>query len=148
MNVEILCVGGSAARWQAWGKSLRDDGYVIVHASDEVEAVEVLKSCRVAVVCIDSIAMFEDGSKAPITGTRLRDADPHVPIVLVHSGAVMPEHYEKHVDVVIDGQTFTALGTWLIEELREVRFPLFVEWFDSWKQRQPGLKSRNGFPDS
>ena len=54
MNSQILCIGGSAARWQEWGKDLEADGYVVVHASDETEAVELLKVAPVNVVCIDS----------------------------------------------------------------------------------------------
>jgi hypothetical protein len=46
----------------------------------------------------------------------------------------MPLHYEQQVDVVIDEAGFEAIGRWLIGELHEVRFPLFVQWFEDWKQ--------------
>jgi hypothetical protein len=58
-----------------------------------------------------------------------------VPVVLVQTGIGVPEHCEEHVDVVIDESTFSTVGSWLIEELREIRFPMFVEWFETWKER-------------
>ena len=41
--MQIPCIGGSAARWQNSGKDLEADGYVVVHASDETEVIELLK---------------------------------------------------------------------------------------------------------
>jgi hypothetical protein len=76
--------------------------------------------------------MAESG--AEITA-GLKDASPHVPVVLVQTGSSVPVHFEEHVDVVIDESTFSTVGSWLIEELREVRFPMFLEWFETWKER-------------
>ena len=135
MKARILCVGGSAARWQDWGRDLEADGYVVVHASDETEAAELVRASPVDVVCIDSRAMGDGGSS--VLGTRLRTAQPRVPVVLIQSGSKVPPRFEEQVDVVFDESTFSAMGHWLLEELREVRFPLFVEWFEEWKQRRP-----------
>ena len=64
-----------------------------------------------------------------------KNASQHVPVVLVQTGSAVPKHFEEHVDVVIDESTFLTVGSWLIEELREIRFPMFVEWFEAWKER-------------
>jgi len=141
MKAQILCIGGSAARWQDWGKDLEADGYVVVHASDETEAVELLKASPVDVVCIDSRAMGDGGSS--VLGTSLRDTQPRVRVVLIQSGGEVPPRFEEQVDVAIDESTFPTMGHWLVEELREVRFPLFVEWFVEWKQRRPSVDSKD-----
>ena len=64
-------------------------------------------------------------------------------MVLIQAGSKAPPHFEERVDVVIDESTFSSMGHWLIEELREVRFPLFVEWFEEWKQRQRSADSED-----
>ena len=133
MNGQILCIGGDATRWVSWGHELEANGYVVVQASDEREASTLLKTCPVDVVCIDSQIMTESGGSEIAAG--LKGASQHVPVVLVQTGKHVPEHFEEHVDVVIDESTFSTVGWWLIEELREVRFPLFVEWFEAWKER-------------
>ena len=134
MNAQILCIGGSAARWRKWGEDLEADGYVVVHASDETEAIELLKAAQVAVVCIDSHTV--DGAEGSVLGARLKNAQPRVPVVLIQAGSEAPPRFEEDVDVVIDESTFTKMDHWSIEELQEVRFPLFVKWFDEWKQRR------------
>jgi response regulator RpfG family c-di-GMP phosphodiesterase len=133
MNAQILYIGASAAHWPNWNKNLDETGYVVIHAADEREAVELLKKCQVDVVCIDSQLMGKAG--ASLIGASLETADPHVPVVLIQSGSKAPPNFEEHVDVVIDESTFSAIGHWLIEELLEVRFPLFVEWLDGRKLR-------------
>ena len=133
MNAQILCIGGKAAQWRNWGHELEANGYVVVHASDEHEATGLLKACPVDIVCIDSQLMAGSNGAAIVAG--LKDAARHVPVVLVQTGNRVPEHFEEHVDVVIDESTFAAAGQWLIEELREPRLPMFVEWFDAWKER-------------
>ena len=73
-------------------------------------------------------------SRRSETAADLKNASQHVPIVLVQTGTNVPEHLEEQVDVVIDESTFSTVGPWLIEELREVRFPMFVEWFEAWEE--------------
>jgi DNA-binding NtrC family response regulator len=133
MTGQILCIGGEAARWAHWSHELEDDGYVVVHANDEREALALLEACSVDVICIDSKNMTRSGGSGIAAG--LKNAVQHVPVVLIKTGNDVPEHFEEHVDVVIDESTFSSMGQWLIEELREVRFPLFVEWFEAWKER-------------
>ena len=133
MNGQILCIGSDATRWQNWGHELEESGYVIVHAASEKEASTLLKACAVDVVCIDSKLMAESGGAE--IAADLKDASPHVPVVLIQADNSVPEHFEEHVVVVIDEATFSTVGSWLIEELREVRFPVFVEWFEAWKER-------------
>ena len=124
MNGQILCIGGDATRWANWGHELEEDGYLVVHASDEREASALLRACPVDVVCIDSQIMTEPGSSAIAAG--LKDAPQHVPVVLVQTGDTVPVRFEERVDVVIDDSTFSSMGLWLIEELREAHFPMFV----------------------
>ena len=133
MNGQILCIGGDLTRWANWGRELEEDGYVVVQAADEHEASSLLKACPVDVICIDSQVMKESGGSEVAAG--LKNASQHVPVVLVQTGNDVPDHFEEHVDVVIDEATFLTVGSWLIEELREVRFPMFVEWFEAWKER-------------
>jgi DNA-binding NtrC family response regulator len=139
MNGQVLCVGGDASRWQSWERNLEENDYTVVHAIDAGEALALLKACSVDVVCIDSQVMSKAGSS--VIGAGLRDTRRHVPVVLVQTGGDVPEHFEEHVDVVIDASSFGSVGRWLIEELQEMRFPLFVEWFDEWKQRSNDSKS-------
>jgi DNA-binding NarL/FixJ family response regulator len=140
MNAQIVCIGCGTARWREWEEDMEADGYVVVHASDETEAVELLKGSRVEVICIDSRAFVEAGRSA--IGASLKNTDPHVPVVLmVQTGSKTPPHCEEHVDVIIDESTFAAMGHWLIEELREARFPMFLDWFEEWKQRRPSGNS-------
>jgi hypothetical protein len=68
----------------------------------------------------------------------LKSAAQHVPVVLVQTGNDVPQHFEERVDVVIDESTLSSVGHWLIEELRETRFPMFAEWFEAWKARSGG----------
>ena len=136
MNGQILCIGGDLERWANWRHELEENGYVFVQATDEREASTLLKACRVDVVCIDSQIMAE--SRGSEIAASLKNAAQHVPVVLVQTGNDVPQHFEERVDVVIDESTFSSLGHWLIEELRETRFPVFVEWFEAWKGRSGG----------
>ena len=133
MNGQILCIGGDATRWRDWGDQLEQSGCVVVHAANDREASTLLKACPVDVICIDSQIMTE--SSGSEIAANLKDASVRVPVVLVQTGNNVSEHFEEHVDVVIDESTFSTVGSWLIEELREVRFPMFVEWFEEWKER-------------
>ena len=141
MSAQILCIGGSAAHWQRWRRPLEADGYVVVHAYDESEAVELLRASPVDVVCIDARAIGEGGSS--VIGDSLKNTRPRVPVVLIQNGSQVPPHFEEHVDVVTDEATFSTMGRWLIEDLRELEFPLFMEWFDEWKQPRPGEDSES-----
>jgi CheY-like chemotaxis protein len=136
MNGQILCIGGDLERWANWRRELEENGYIFVQATDESEASTLLKACPVDVVCIDSQIMTESGGSE--IAASLKNAAQHVPVVLVQTGNGVPQHFEERVDVVIDESTFSSVGHWLIEELRETRFPVFVEWFEAWKGRSGG----------
>lgn len=126
MNGQVLAISGDLERWANWRHELEKNGYVVVQATDEREASTLLKACPVDVVFIDSQIMT--GSGGSEVSAELKNASQHVPVVLVQTGNDVPEHFEKHVDVVIDESTFSSLGHWLIEELRETRLPMFAEW--------------------
>ena len=133
MNGQVLCIGGDVTRWANWGRELEENGYLVVQAADEQEASTLLRTCPVDVICINSQVMNESGGSEIAMGVNA--ASQHVPVVLVQTGSAVPKHFEEHVDVVIDESTFLTVGSWLIEELREIRFPMFVEWFEAWKER-------------
>jgi CheY-like chemotaxis protein len=137
MNGQILCIGGDLERWANWRNELEENGYVFVQATDEREASRLLKACPVDVVCIDSQIITESGGSE--IAASLKNAAQDVPVVLVQTGSDVPQHFEERVDVVIDESTFSSVGHWLIEELRETRFPVFVEWFEPWKERSVGI---------
>ena len=94
----------------------------------------MLKACPVDVVCIDSQIMTESGGGLEVS-VDLKNASQHVPFVLVQTGNDAAEHFEEHVNVVIDESMSSSVGHWLIEELRETRLPMFAEWFEAWKER-------------
>src|SRR5215471_15923475 len=112
MNGQVLCISGDASSWQSWERNLEDNDYVVVHAIDAGEALALLKACPVDVVCIDSRVMSKAGSS--VIGAGLKEAHRHVPVVLVQTGGDVPEHFEEHVDVVVDASTFGSVGRWLI----------------------------------
>lgn len=46
-----------------------------------------------------------------MTGARLKNAYPRVPVVLIQNGSKAPPHFEEHVDVVIDESTLHTART-------------------------------------
>ena len=136
MKTQILCIGGSDKYWRRRGKCPEDGECSVVLARDDQEAVALLQASAVDVICIDSELLARAPSSA--LGMSLKATQPHIPVVLIQTGDTAPAHFEEYVDVVVDEFAFSTLRHRLITELRKFRFPLFAEWFDSWRQRTAG----------
>ncbi len=114
--------------------TLEGRGYQFVRLSNPAEAIELLRTVLPHAVCIDCEAMQEPDSEA--IGKRLKVAGPHTPLVLIQkNGDLLPPHFEEHADVVMDETSFLNFGHRRIEELRETRLPVFMQWIDQWRQR-------------
>ncbi len=129
MSGKVLCIG---AEQESWADRLVAEGYHVLSAADAEEGIAVLQSQLVDVVCIDSRAMETVQDEKP--GTNLKSIDPQLPVVLVQTQHDSPLRFKELVDVVMDGRSFDIRGSSIIEELKQARFPFFVEWFDDWKQ--------------
>ena len=136
MNKQIPCIGSGATRCQNWARELQQSGYAVVLAANEREAATLLRICAVDVVCIDSQIVAESSGSEIVAD--LKDASPGVPVVVVQSRNEATERFKERADVVIDGSTFSRVGSRLIEEFGQVQFPIFVEWFEAWEERTAG----------
>jgi response regulator receiver domain-containing protein len=132
MNAHVLCIDDNPSRATDRQKDLEDAGFVVINACDETEAVELLRSRPVDVVCVDSRLWSTDKSRV---ASKIKNVRPDVLIILICEWGMVPPCFWEHVDVVIDEPDFKGKAQWLIEELRDVHFPFFVEWFDDWKRR-------------
>jgi len=108
-------------------RELQQSGYAVVHAANEREAATLLRICAVDVVCIDSQILTESSGSEIMAD--LKDASPGVPVVVVQSGNEATELFKERIGVVIEGSTFSGIGSRLIEE-----FEMFVEWFEAWEE--------------
>ena len=136
MNIQILYIGDGATSCHNWVRELQQSGYAVVHAANEREAATLLRICAVDVVCIDSQIVAESRGSEMVAD--LKDASPGVPVVVVQSGNEATEDCKECIGVVIDGSTFSRVGSRLIKEFEEVQFPMFVEWFAAWEERRAG----------
>jgi hypothetical protein len=148
MRVRVLCLVGDTDRWRKWQTHLGANGHTVLRAEDESQAINLLHSSRVDVICIDSQAMPATlPAEADPAGLNITYLSPRVPVVLIQTEADMPVHFERQVDVVTDEASFDTAGCWLIDDLHEVRFPLFVRWFNDWKlhcvQNESGSRQRS-----
>ena len=135
MNTQILCIGGGATGCHNWVRELQQSGYAVVHAANEREAATLLRICAVD-VCIDSRVVAETSGSEIVAD--LKDASPGVPVVVVQSGNEATEDCKECIGVVIDGSTFSRVGSRLIKEFEDVQVPMFVEWFEAWEERTAG----------
>jgi DNA-binding NtrC family response regulator len=124
MNAQVLCIVGSAVRWHKWRAQLAANGCKLLRATDETQAIDLLSAHRVDVICIDSQTMAD--ARNSYIGVSLKNENPRVPIVLIQTDSTIPSHFEQLVDVMTDEASFEVTGSWMIQDLHEVRFPLFV----------------------
>jgi DNA-binding NtrC family response regulator len=132
MTTYVLLVDDNASRSADRQRFLAASGVEIIIACDEYRAVEVIKSRRVDVVCIDSEFVMNRG---PWLGAFIRRQVPFVPVVLIADDARVPGHFEKQVDIVIDRADFAISGRGLIRELLRGHAPFFHTWFEDWMNR-------------
>jgi hypothetical protein len=133
MEVRVLCIVGNDRRSEDWREQFQTSGHSVVRAIDDRQAVEVLNSRAVDLICMDSQTVAETWTEA--SSLAVENRCPRVPIVLVRTERGMPANFEHYVDVVTNEIGFGSTARWLIGDLREVRFPLFVQWFESLKRR-------------
>lgn len=141
MPAHVLLVDDNASRSTARQRFLAAAGVEIVIACSEYRAVEVIKSGRVDVVCLDAEFVVNRG---PWLGAFIRRQTPCVPVVLIADNGRIPVHFEKHVDIVIDRADFAISGRGLIRELLRGHVPFFHTWFEDWMNR--AIKPERGEP--
>lgn len=129
MKAHVLCIDNNGSHSLGHQKSLEDAGFVVLNACNETQAVNLLKSHPVHVVCVDSAFVDSGGSSV---GSNLKSVQPDVPIVLIRGKGTVPADFQEHVDVVIDGPDFDAKARWLIEGIHDVHRSFFLQWLNAW----------------
>src|SRR5271165_5539476 len=110
MKAHVLLVDDNASRSAERWQYLVGAGIEVINASDDRQAIEVVQSHRVDVVCIDAQSAVNRGSGI---GAFVKYLKPHVPVVLIADDGRIPGHFEEHVDIVIDRADFDIRGdTW------------------------------------
>ena len=132
MNTSILCIDDNESRIGNRQKSLEAARFLVMNACNETQAVEVLTSRRVDVVFLDSRSL-RAGTNC--LGANIKKLRPEVRLVLICEHGMDPAGFREYVDVIIDESEFSSKAQWLIEELQDIHFPFFEEWFDDWKRR-------------
>lgn len=130
MSAQVLCVDSDGRRLMGHQKSLEDAGFVVLSACDETQAVNLLRSNPVDVVCVRS--GLADGGGNGVCA-NLKNVKPDVPIVLIRDDGAIPGRFHEQVDVVIEESSFDARVQWLIVKLQDVQYPFFLRWLDDWR---------------
>jgi len=133
MKAHVLLVDDNASRSEDRRQYLVGAGIEVINASEERQAIEVVQSHRVDVVCIDAQSALNRG---PGIGAFVKCLKPHVPVVLIADDGRIPGHFEEHVDMVIDRADFDITGRHLVRELYRNQVPFFWRWFDEWASRR------------
>lgn len=60
-------------------------------------------------------------------------------------GVRLPAYFEEQFDAVMDEAGLGSLGSRLIDDLHEARLPLFVQWFNTWKQQREQNQSLTSY---
>ena len=133
MKTHVLLVDDNASRSADRRHYLVGAGIEVINASEERQAIEVVQSHRVDVVCIDAQSAVNRGAGI---GAFVRYLKSHVPVVLIADDGRIPGHFEEHVDIVIDRADFDLTGGRLVQELCRDHVPFFQRWFDEWASRR------------
>ena len=132
MKTHVLLVDDNGLRSMGRRHSLVGAGVEVINACGGREAIEVMQSQRVDVVCID--AQFVVNRRSEI-GAFVKCLKPFVPVVLIADDDRIPGHFEEHVDIVIDRADFDITGRRLVQELNRGHVTFFRRWFDEWTER-------------
>jgi len=132
MTTRVLLVDDNARRSADRQGFLAAAGVEIIAASDAHQAVEVIKSLHIDIICIDSEFVAHHG---PWLGAFIKRQGSWAPVVLIVDDDRIPAHFEKHVDIVIDRADFAITGRGLIRELMRGHIPFFKTWFEDWMNR-------------
>ena len=135
MNTCILCVDDNGSRASDCQKNLENAGFAVSSARDEAQALELLNSCSLDVVCVDSRIMKRGATRV---GAQIRRLRPNVRIVLICNDKTIPPGFQEYADVIIDDSEFNQKAHWLIDRLQDIHYPFFMEWFSEWKRRGAG----------
>ena len=127
MRAHVLWVDEDASRSMLRRMSLVNAGFVVLNASCETRAVELLKAHRVDVVCVDSHSV--DPGKPREFG-NIKSVTPHIPLVLIHDDGAIPARLEQYADVVIDEPDPDSTTQRLIDVLEQAHFPFCVSRLD------------------
>jgi DNA-binding NtrC family response regulator len=141
MTLHVLLVDDNVSRSADRQRFLGAAGVEIITSCDEYRAAEAIKSRGVDVVCIDSEFVMNRGSWL---GAFVRRQMPLVPVVLIADDDRIPDHFEKHIDIVIDRADFAISGRGLIRELLRGHVPFFRTWFEDWMNH--ATKAERGEP--
>jgi DNA-binding NtrC family response regulator len=133
MKAHVLLVDDNALRSANRRHYLVGGGVEIINASEERQAIEIVQSHRVDVVCID--AQFV-ANRGPEIGAFVKFLKPGVSVVLIADDDRIPGPFEEHVDIVIDRADFDLTGRRLVQELCRDHIPFFQRWFDEWASRR------------
>jgi DNA-binding NtrC family response regulator len=129
MKTHVLLVDDNASRSAERRHYLVGAGVEVINACEVRQAIEVMQSHRVDVVCIDAQFVVNRGSEI---GALVKCLKPFVPVVLIADDDRIPDHFEEHVDIVIDRADFDVTGRRLVQELNRGHVPFFRRWFDEW----------------
>jgi DNA-binding NtrC family response regulator len=140
MKTHVLLVDDNASRSADRQHYLVGAGVEVLNASEELQAIEVVQSHRVDVVCIDAQFVVNRGSKIGAFVKRLK---PCVPVILIADNDRVPGHFEEHADIVIDRADFAITGRRLLQELGRDHVPFFQQWFDEWANRRTSEPGRD-----
>ena len=133
MKPQVLLVDDNASRSADRRQCLAGAGLEVINASEGCQAIEVVQSHRVDVVCIDAQSAV---NRKPAIGAFVQYLRPRVPVVLIADDGRIPGHFEEHVDIVIDRADFDITGGHLVRELYRNQVPFFWRWFDEWASRR------------
>jgi|SRR5271165_553191 hypothetical protein len=133
MKAHVLLIDDNASRSANRRQYLGGSEIEVMNASEERQAIEVVQSHRVDVVCIDAQSAVNRG---PGIGAFVKYLKPHVPVVLIADDGRIPGHFGGHVDIVIERADFDLTGGRLVQELCRDHVPFFQRWFDEWASRR------------
>ena len=131
MSASILCIDDTSHaqdRQNAW----RPQDVQVINARTKPRRLRSSPRRRVDVLFLDWRLLHAGTNRLGANIKRLR---PQVRIVLICEHGTDPAGCREHVDVIIDESEFSTKAHWLIEELQDIHFPFFEEWFDDWKRR-------------
>jgi PleD family two-component response regulator len=112
MKAHVLLIDDNASRSAERRHYLVGAGLGVINACEERQAIEVMQSYRVDVVCIDAQFVVNRGSEV---GALVKCLKPFVPVVLIADDDRLPGHSKVHVDIVIDRADFDVTGGRLVQ---------------------------------
>jgi DNA-binding NtrC family response regulator len=139
MSTHVLLVDDNAARSRQRQDDMASAGVRVISAFEEQQAVEVLDSARIDVICIDSQFVTNRGAGI---GALIEDRMSTIPVVLILDEAQIPGNLQEYVDVVMDREDFPVKGSQLMQDLDHGQVPFFQRWFCAWVGR--ASQSRRG----